>query len=57
MNEIQKKLDNAYNVLTRISVSGDGVDLMATAKSILRDAYKIAEDRPEKSGAKETKNG
>lgn len=66
MNEIQKKLDNAYNVLTRISVSGDSVDLMATAKSLLRNAYKTAGDKSalweahklaEKAEAKEEKNG
>lgn len=66
MNEIQKKLDNAYNVLTRISVSGDSVDLMATAKSLLRNAYKTAGDKSalweahklaEKAESKEEKNG
>lgn len=66
MNEIQKKLDNAYNVLTRISVSGDSVDLMATAKSLLRNAYKTAGDKSalleahklaEKAEAKVEKNG
>lgn len=45
MNDIQKKLDSVYNLLTRISVNGDGVDLMATAKSLLRDAYKISGDK------------
>lgn len=66
MNEIQKNLDNAYNVLTRISVSGDSVDLMATAKSLLRNAYKTAGDKSalweahklaEKVEAKVEKNG
>ena len=45
MNEIQKKLDTAFNILSRVSVSGEGVDLMATARSILRDAFKTAGDK------------
>lgn len=66
MNEIQKKLDTAYNILSRVSVSGESVDLMATARSILRDAFKTAGDKSalweahklaEKTEAKEEKNG
>lgn len=66
MNEIQKKLDTAYNVLSRVSVSGESVDMMATAKSILRDAYKTAGDKSalweahklaEKAEEKVDKNG
>lgn len=66
MNEIQKKLDTAYNILSRVPVSGEGVDLMATARSILRDAFKTAGDKSalweahklaEKVEAKVEKNG
>lgn len=66
MNEIQKKLDTAFNILSRVSVSGEGVDLMATARSILRDAFKTAGDKSalleahklaEKAEAKVEKNG
>lgn len=62
MNDIQKKLDSVYNLLTRISVNGDGVDLMATAKIHLRNAYKTAGDKSalweaHKLAEKEDNNG
>ncbi len=45
MNEVQKALDAAFQALDVIPVSGQGVELMATARASLRAAYRLAEDR------------
>lgn len=45
MNEIQKKLDHAFLLLSRMSVSGDVVDVMYTVRQELREAYKLAGDQ------------
>lgn len=45
MNDIQKKLDQAFAVLARVPVSGDGVDLMAAGRTLLREAFKLAGDK------------
>ena len=55
MNELMRKLDEVYALLSLIPVSGDGVDHMAAARAELREAYKMA-DRMEEThgGAAET---
>lgn len=47
MSEVQKKINEAFKLLTAIPVSGDQVELMAAAKESLRQAYQLAstEDR------------
>lgn len=52
MNEIQKKIQEAYRHLSAIPVSGDGVEVMAAARIRLRGAYELAATRQ-----KEEKNG
>lgn len=51
MNEIMKKLDEAYRLLSTISVSGDSVDVMAFARAKLRAVYndlgKLSEEKQE----------
>ena len=42
MNEIQKYIEEAFKMLSAITVSGDNVDMMALAKEQLRKAYKLA---------------
>lgn len=39
MNETMKKLDEAFQLLSAISVSGDAVDVMAAARNKLRQVY------------------
>ena len=39
MDEILKKMDAAFRLISIISVSGDSVDVMAEAKNNLRQAY------------------
>lgn len=39
------KIEQAYNLLSRIPVSGDSVDVMCAVRQLLRDAYKeVSED-------------
>lgn len=44
MTELQKKLDNAYQMLGKLPVTGDAVDVMFFARQELREAYKLAGD-------------
>lgn len=39
MNETMKKLDEAFQLLSTISVAGDAVDVMAAVRSKLRKVY------------------
>lgn len=48
MTEIQKILDNTYNLLSLIRVSGDDVDKMYTVRAGLREAYAKLEKEVEK---------
>lgn len=49
MNETMKKLDEAFQLLSTISVAGDAVDVMAAARSKLRKVYNdLAELNKEK---------
>lgn len=43
MEEIKKYMETAYDMLSRIRVSGDAVDFMANARVALREAYRLAE--------------
>lgn len=45
MNNIQKKIEEAYRMISAASVSGDSVDVMAGARIKLRDAFKLAGDK------------
>ena len=45
MNDIQKEIQEAYNMISVISVSGDAVDVMAGARIHLKEAYKLAGDK------------
>lgn len=42
MNEIQKRLDKAFSLISAIPVSGDAVEIMAMAREHLRSAYNLA---------------
>lgn len=42
MTELQKKIDHVFKLVSAISVSGDGVDVMAAVRSHLRAAYGMA---------------
>lgn len=48
MNEIQKEINNAYKILSTVSVSGDAVDAIAACKMSLRMAYQKAEETEHK---------
>lgn len=43
MNELQKKLSEAFDLISAIPVKGDAVDVMAAAKNALRAAYNMSE--------------
>ena len=39
MDEILKDLDSVFRLISSVPVSGDSVDIMATARNKLRKAY------------------
>lgn len=39
LNDTMKRLDKAYNLVSRIPVTGDNVDIMALARMELRCVY------------------
>lgn len=45
MNEIQKKINEAYKMISIVSVSGDAVDVMAGARMQLKEAFELAGDK------------
>lgn len=45
MNDIQKEIEEAYKMISVISVSGDAVDVMAGARIHLKEAHKLAGDK------------
>ena len=48
MNEVQKNIDTAFNLISTIPVNGDNVEKMADAKNYLRAAYAKAGEMCEK---------
>lgn len=47
MNDIQSKINEAYKMISAISVSGDAVDVMAAARGALKEAYGLAAEKEE----------
>lgn len=45
MNELQKKLDSVFQLLGKLPVTGDAVDIMFCVRQELREAYKLAGDQ------------
>lgn len=43
MSEAQKRLDQAFKWLSRVTVSGESVDCLAMARQELRAAYQVME--------------
>lgn len=52
MTEVQKALDNAFDVLSTIPVSGDNVEKMAIAREHLRRAFRLAGNVEQKEAEK-----
>lgn len=50
MTELQKEIDQAFNLVSAITVSGDGVDVMAAVRARLRAAYSMAGKHTEDGG-------
>ena len=54
MNEVQGAINDAYKILSAISVSGDAVDAIAACRTALRLAFNKAKDpeteKPEGGG-------
>ena len=53
MNEAQKEIKAALDMLSSLSVSGDVVDLMAAVKVHLREAYRLAGPEKEETAEQE----
>ncbi len=49
MNELQKILNQAFNLVSTINVNGDNVEIMAKAKNLLRAAFAQAGKMTEKA--------
>lgn len=47
---IKEELEAAFNIISKIPVSGDGVELMAAAKERLRAAFKECSKERENGG-------
>ena len=47
MDELLKELEVAYRMLSNIPVSGDAVDMMATARAKLRKVYAELKEQSE----------
>ncbi len=45
MNDIQKKIDDAFRMISAIHVNGDAVDVMAAVRINLKEAYKMSGDK------------
>ena len=43
MNEITKRIEQAYAHISKLSVSGDAVELLALARVELREAHRLAD--------------
>ena len=43
-DKIKKLLENAYNLISTVPVTGDGVERMAVARQNLREAFKLMEE-------------
>ena len=50
IEKAKKELEQAFKFLSAIPVSGDAVEIMATAKEKLRKAYSLLERKEEKDG-------
>ena len=44
MEQAKKKLERAFDLLNRIPVSGQYVEIMCAARNELREAYKLLEE-------------
>lgn len=51
MNEAAKHIEQAYGYLSKLSVSGDAVELLALARVELREAHKLATEYKENKEA------
>lgn len=47
MNEAVKHIEQAYGYLSKLSVSGDAVELLALVRVELREAHKLASEHKE----------
>lgn len=55
MKEVKRHLEEAFQLLSSISVKGDAVDVMAAARANLRTAYRLLDEKePESEKAEET---
>lgn len=45
MNELQKELENVYQLIGMVPVKGDAVDLIAGARAGLRKAFQLAAEK------------
>lgn len=55
MSEVCKKIETAWECLSKVPVAGDTVEWMAQCRAALRGAYKAAQEAEEKKG--ETEHG
>lgn len=51
MEDIKKHLTEAYTLISKISVSGDGVDLIASVRHHLRTVAQLVKEKEESEKA------
>ena len=57
LTPVQKEIDEAFKCISIVNVSGDAIDIMATARAHLRKAYELAAEKAEPPKAKEKDHG
>ena len=57
MNQIQEHINDAYRLLSGLTVSGDAVDLVAACKTALRLAFQAAAPEEEPKAEEEKEEG
>lgn len=53
MNDLQKKINAAFDLISTIPVKENAVEVMAAAKENLRQAYKMAESEVATDGGQD----
>ena len=55
MKEVKKHLEEAFKLISSVTVKGDAVDVIAAARANLRAAYHLLDKQPDTDKAEEVK--
>lgn len=57
MTKAQYEIDRAFLLISSLPVTGEGVEVMASAREHLRAAYKLAAEKKDPDGGNEDSGG